>query len=109
VNRLMLGARGQGGFALDLPDELVALFREDFYRIGRQQLIVAERGGDGATMFVVFEPGLDVVTAVSGGLEAVDPDDLVARQTRGKRDLGIAALELGLALRKPWDEFEFLA
>src|SRR5262249_56253732 len=59
-------------------------------------------------MLVVFEPGLDVVTAVSGGLEAVNPDDLLSRQTRCKRHFGIGALEFGLALRKPRDELEFL-
>ena len=60
-------------------------------------------------MLVVFEPGLDVVSAVSGRLEAVNPDDLLSRQTCCKRHLGIAALELSLALRKSRDEFEFLA
>src|SRR4029077_21200408 len=79
VARLALGDRSYGEFALELFDELVALFRQDFHRIGRQQLVVAERGGDGPTMLVVFEPGLDVVTAVSGRLEAVNPDDLFWR------------------------------
>jgi hypothetical protein len=55
---------------------MMTAFGDDLDRIGRQQLVVAERGGDGARRLVVFEPGLHVVTAVAAGLEAVDADDL---------------------------------
>ena len=109
VQRLMLDPGSRSPFAVEFSDEFGALLRQDFHRIGRQQLVVAERGGDGATVLVIFEPGFDVVTAVSGRFKAVNPHDLVPRQAGGKRRYGVSALKLGLALRKARDEFELLA
>src|SRR6516162_10674906 len=108
VERLLLICKNSG-FGIKLPDELVAVLGQDFYRIGRQQLVVAERGGDGATVLVVFETGLDVVISVSSCLETVNPNDLITRQAGGERNFGIGMLEFALALRKSRREFEFLA
>jgi hypothetical protein len=86
-----------------LPDSAIEL-----NRVGRQQLIVAERGANGACVFVVFKPGFNVVGAVSGCLEAVDAHHLVPGQPGSERHPGIGAFELVFGLRQQRDELEFV-
>ena len=76
-------------------------------RIGRQQLIVAERGGDGAGVRIIFAAGLDVVAAVAGRFEAVNAHDLISGQPGGQRHASVSAFELIVALRPLRREFEF--
>jgi hypothetical protein len=88
---------------------MMTAFSDDLDRIGRQQLVVAERSGDSARRLVVFESGLHVVTAVAAGLEAVDADDLLLVQPGCEGDLPVGALEFAFALRLARNEFEFLS
>src|ERR1700757_2668610 len=80
VECLSLNGWHRGGLKSKLFDKLAALFRQNFYRIGRQQLIVAECCRDRVTVLTVFEPGLNVVTSVAGRLESINPDDLILGQ-----------------------------
>ena len=92
---------------LQITKEMAAVFRNDLNGIGRQQLIVAERGGDGASMRIIFAAGLDVVVAVAGCFEAVNAHDLISGQPGRQRHAGVSALELVVALRPLRRELEF--
>src|SRR6202167_3412055 len=87
--------------------ELTAFFGDDLDRVGRKQLIVAERGRDRARLLVVFESSLHVVAAVAASFEAVDPHDLIPGQAGRKRRPGISVLELAFAARQVRNEFKF--
>ena len=107
--RGFLRPRQRSGPRLQRLHEMMTAFGDDLDRIGRQQLVVAERGGDSARRLVVFEPGLHVVTAVAAGLEAVDADDLFFVQAGREGNLPVGALEFTFALRPARNEFEFLS
>ena len=105
---MALAVRETARFGAEFLDELRSLFRDDFDGVGGEQLVIAERGGDGAAMFVVFEARFDVVAAVASRLEAVNPHHLVLGQTRSLSDLGIDLFERDVALRRPRHEIELL-
>ena len=71
-------------------------------------MIIAERGGDGAAVLIVFESRLDVVIAVSGRLETVNSHDLVFGQSGRSGSFGIGAFELTVILRQSRAELELL-
>src|ERR1700733_11895364 len=70
--RLPLAVREPARFSMEFLDELRSLFGDDLDRVGGEQLVIAERGGDRAAMFIVFEARFDVVAAVASRFEAVN-------------------------------------
>ena len=92
---------------LQIAEEMGTVFGNDLDGIGRQQLIVAKRCGNGAGVRIIFAAGLDVVAAVAGRLEAVNTHDLISGQPGGQGHTGVSALELIVALRPLRREFEF--
>src|SRR5208282_5769524 len=67
--------------------------------VGSEQMVVTERRRNPARAeLIVFKPGLDVVAAVPGGLEAVNPYHLIFGQTRRGHHLRVSAFEFDVAL-----------
>ncbi len=108
LQRLPLTVLKCAGFGSEFVDELTTFFGDDFDGVGCKKLIVAECRRDRAGVFVVFEACFDVVTAVSGGLETVNPHHLVLGQSSGLSHLGIDLFELDIVLRHPRNEIELL-
>src|SRR6185437_11990537 len=88
-------------------NDFAALFGDQFNAVGGEKLVVADRGGNGARA-AMLDAGLHVIISGAACLERIDPHRLLARQSGGRRDASISALELEFAGRTLWRELELL-
>jgi hypothetical protein len=107
VHRLARRARQLRGLFRQRAHEFGALLGDQLDGVGGQQLIIADRGGNGARA-AMLDTRLHIVIAGAAGLERIDPHRLLAGETGRRGDAGIGALELDFAGRPLRRELEML-